>query len=223
VPVAQSIAVYPGRWALAFLFALMLLPGFDIPVSGFFYQPETTFHWTVGGVPELIRRAMPETIIASVIVCAVLWLGTRFSPAWPRWITGRHMAYLVATLLIGPGLIVESILKPVWGRARPKDITVFGGEAAYTWPWIPAQECVGNCSFASGHAAIAFWVTAYAFILPAAWRARALFGAVVFGLLMGLVRIAQGGHFLSDIVAAGFVVLLVNEVLARVILKPGPP
>lgn len=219
----RSLAVTPQRWALALLFVLMLLPGLDIPVSTVFYRPATTFGWTIGGFPELVRSGLPDAIIASVVVCAVLWAGARLYGNWPQWVTSSRLTYLVMTLLIGPGLIVEALLKPHWGRARPKDITVFGGDAVYTLPWQIADACVSNCSFVSGHAAVTFWLTAYAFLLPVKWRAPMLFVAMALGLGVGAVRIAQGGHFLSDVVAAGFIVVLVNSVLARLIVRPATP
>ncbi len=218
--VFTSLAAYPERWALALLFALMALPFLDIPLSTAFYQPETTFRWQVDGIPELVRNFVPDIIIASVFICVGMWAAAHLSPRAPRWFTNRHIIYLVTTLLVGPGVIVETLLKPNWGRARPKDLTVFGGDATYTWPWQIAQECASNCSFVSGHAAIAFWLSAYAFLLPAKWRAVGLAAALVFGFAVGFVRIAQGGHFFSDIAAAGFIVLVVNVLFARAILKP---
>jgi len=218
--VFTSLAAYPERWALALLFALMLLPFLDIPLSAFFYKPETTFRWQVDGAPEFVRNFVPDIIMASVAACIALWAAAHLSPRVPRWFTNRHILYLGTTLLVGPGVIVETLLKPLWGRARPKDITAFGGDSAYTWPWQIAQECASNCSFVSGHAAIAFWLSAYAFLLPLKWRAAGLAAALGFGFAVGFVRIAQGGHFFSDIAAAGFIVVVVNVLFARAILKP---
>lgn len=218
--VFKTFAAYPEPWLLALLFVLMLLPFLDIPLSTFFYMPETTFRWQMDGVPEFIRNFVPDIIVASVAACIILWGAAHLSPRIPRWFTNRHIIYLTTTLLVGPGVIVETLLKPNWGRARPKDITAFGGDAAYTWPWQIAQECASNCSFVSGHAAIAFWLSAYAFLLPLRWRAAGLAATLVFGFAVGFVRIAQGGHFFSDIAAAGFIVLLMNVLFARSLLKP---
>jgi lipid A 4'-phosphatase len=205
---------------LALLFVLMLLPFLDIPLSSVFYMPETTFRWQMDGIPEFVRTFVPDIIMASVAVCIILWGAAHLSPRIPRWFTNRHIIYLATTLLVGPGVIVETLLKPNWGRARPKDITAFGGDAAYTWPWQIAQECASNCSFVSGHAAIAFWLSAYAFLLPSKWRMGGLAATLVFGFAVGFVRIAQGGHFFSDVAAAGFIVVLVNVLFARALLKP---
>ena len=72
--------------------------------------------------------------------------------------------YLLTSLLLGPGLVVESFLKTFSGRARPKEIIEFGGEATFSSALVFSDQCLRNCSFVSGHAAIAFWLTAYAFI-----------------------------------------------------------
>ena len=78
---------------------------------------------------------------------------------------------------------------------------------------------MSNCAFTSGHAAIAFWIAAYAFLLPAKWRAAGILAGVLFGLAVGGVRMAQGAHFLSDVAAAGVIVLAVNALAARLILR----
>ena len=46
-----------------------------------------------------------------------------------------------------------------------------------------------------------------------------LLAGVVFGLFVGAVRIVQGAHFATDVMAAGFFVLAINLGLARVILR----
>ncbi len=220
---AFDMREHPGRWALALLFILMIVPGLTVPsidldLAGVFYNG-TGFTWSTDGVLEFVRVAVPDIIVGSFAVCVLVWIVGRINPEW-RWrISTPHITYLLLSLLVGPALIVEGLLKPFWGRARPKDIELFGGEQAYTLPWQIANECAHNCSFVSGHVAVAFWLTAYAYLLPARWRAMAVGVGVLLGLGMGFVRVAQGAHFLSDAIAAGFIVLLVNEVLASFILN----
>ncbi len=221
--IASEMREHPSRWALGLLLVLMLapvvFPSLDFAPSAWFYIPGAGFTWSADGFLEFVRAWVPDIIVGSFVVCVVLWIAGLWREQWPWRISTPRIVYLLLTLLIGPGLIVEALLKTEWGRARPKDIVMFGGEAAYTAPWQIAHECARNCSFASGHAALAFWVTAYAFLLPPKWRATGLFAGVVFGLAVGLVRIVQGAHFLSDVAAAGFVVLLVNAALTRLILN----
>ena len=53
-------------------------------------------------------------------MCLVLWLVGMWRKHAVLGLTTRKIVYLLATLLIGPGLIVESLLKPYSGRARPQ-------------------------------------------------------------------------------------------------------
>ena len=181
------------------------------------------FRWARTGLLELIRTIGPEVIIGTLVVCVLLYVASLVSQSWMWRVAPMQVFYLGLTLLIGPGLIVETILKPHWGRARPRDIAEFGGNATYSPAWQMSDQCDGNCSFVSGHAAVAFWLSAYAFILPAKWRVPVLTVSFVLGFAMGVVRIAQGAHFLSDIATAGLLVIAVNEILARLIFKQTPP
>ena len=109
----------------------------------------------------------------------------------------RMAAFLLAVLFVGPGLIVNGVWKEHWGRARPFETQNFGGEHQYTPPMQPAQECDTNCSFVSGHAAMGFYWLSLAWVLK---RRYWLVVGLVLGSFVGLGRILQGNHFLSDIV-----------------------
>lgn len=213
----SDIREHPSRWALALLLVLFALYSFDVPLARLFYIPGRGFTWDTDGMLEFVRVAAPDLVIGSFGLCVLAWVIARVKPSPHP--TGRELGFLLTTVLVGPGLIVEALLKPTWGRARPKDISEFGGMAAYTPPWQITDQCVSNCAFTSGHAAIAFWIAAYAFLLPPKWRAAGIFAGVVFGLAVGGVRIAQGAHFLSDVAAAGLIVLAVNAFFARVMLR----
>jgi membrane-associated phospholipid phosphatase len=69
------------------------------------------------------------------------------------------------------------------------------------------MECPSNCSFVSGHAALGFSLVAFAFLFPPGdMRRRVTVAALAIGTVIGLGRIAQGAHFLSDVVYAGLLV-----------------
>jgi lipid A 4'-phosphatase len=210
----------PAESALLLMAALTLLfsiPALDTGMSRLFYA--SGFSWNPHGVLEFVRAAVPTMIVGSLLFCVLIWLMSLGSGEWIWGMSTRAIVFLLATAAVGPGLLVETLLKPNWGRARPKDIAVFGGDAAYTSPFVIAHECARNCSFVSGHAAIAFWLTAYAFLLPPVWRARGIWIGAGVGLAVGLVRIIQGAHFASDIAVAGVMVIGANIVLARLILN----
>ena len=91
----------------------------------------------------------------------------------------------------------------MWGRARPGDTIQLDGKENFT-PWYQFSDaCNTNCSFVSGDAAIGFSIIILYFIT----KKEAYFWlSVVFGLLLGLIRIMEGGHFFSDVVMAALII-----------------
>src|SRR6202007_2501046 len=110
----------------------------------------------------------------------------------------------------GPGLVTNAILKDHWGRARPTQITEFGGTKAFTPALVPARQCERNCSFVAGHPALGFYLVSFGFLVPPPRRRVVEAIAIATGALFGAARIAQGGHFLSDVVFSGLVVYAVS-------------
>lgn len=214
----RDLREHPVRWTMAALCLLMFVPGLDIAFSGLFYREDVGFYLDRARFLVFAREAAPTMILGTVVFCVLLWLGGLVFHQTFLAITTRRMGYLIASLAIGPGLLVETLLKSHWGRARPNDTVFFGGHAAFTPPGWIAEECSHNCSFTSGHAAIGFWLTAYAFLLPKEWRLAGVLAGLFCGGAIGMVRVIQGAHFLSDIVFAGAFVLAVNAGLARLML-----
>jgi membrane-associated phospholipid phosphatase len=88
-------------------------------------------------------------------------------------------------------------------------VTEFNGPWAFVPYWDPRGECGRNCSFFSGEGATAFWTYAPAALTPPAWRPLAYLAATLFGITTSLLRMAFGGHFFTDVAAAGLVSFLV--------------
>lgn len=129
----------------------------------------------------------------------------------------KQALFFLLMLALGPGLVVNVLLKDHYGRARPIDVHEFGGQFPFTQFWQPGTSS-NNRSFPSGHASIAFYVVAPWFVLRRRRPGQAscwLAGGLAYGSLVGAARIMQGGHFLSDVLWAGGLVYLSGEVLAQ--------
>ena len=156
-----------------------------------------------------------------IAVCVVLALNTVreyfLGNKLPMIASNRAIIFLLFTLAIGPGLIVNTILKDHWGRARPFHVKEFGGDRKFTAAFVISDQCKTNCSFVSGDAAIGYFGLAFLFV---ARRRRILIssGAVLAGTLIGLVRMAQGAHFLSDVIFSGVFTFLVGWLLYFLLL-----
>ena len=198
---------HPWIWAAAVMVPLILFPQIDISLSAQFYEPRTqTFLLRSHPLGEFVRKTLPVILFGLAGVTALLGVA-----AWRRGrpllgISPRAAAFVLASLALGPGLVVNVLLKDNWGRPRPSTITEFGGPNHYVRALLPSDQCLDNCSFSSGHAALGFWMIAFALLASPRWRRLALLVAVAFGAAVGLVRIAQGGHFLSDVLASGVIV-----------------
>lgn len=207
-------------WFLASLLLFLTFPQIDLAVSGWFWSPDGGWIHGRDPLPEFVRKGLPAVLVGAVLYLTVLWAAGRVLKTRFWGITGPKVWYLWSSLILGPGLIVNAVFKENWGRARPSQITEFGGDAVYTPPFMIADQCTSNCSFMSGHGALGFWITAFAFLVPAPWRGRALLAALVLGAAVGLVRILQGGHFFSDVVYAGVVTVTLNWALYRWLVVP---
>ncbi len=199
----------------SFLAAALLFyafPELDIRFSMFFYDPVSRFYLADAPFCRWIYKSVEIVSIAWVIFAVLL-----LTALWIRkknWfgLSAKHLIYLLAALAMGPGLIVNFVFKDNWGRARPNDVIQFGGTSAFTPAFAISGECHHNCSFVSGHAAVGFYFIAFGFLCRRR-RSLVVLLAGIYGTVVGLVRILQGGHFLSDIVFAFFIIHALSAVL----------
>lgn len=215
---SRAVAAYAAAAALAA--ALFLLaPGIDLWAAGLFHRPDAGFFLSHWAPVRAIYAGVPFLTDAIVIGVPALYLVSllRGRPLWR--IDGRATLFLLLALALGPGLVVNTVLKDHWGRARPSQVTELGGTQRFTPALLPADQCPHNCSFPAGHPAIGFYLVSFALLIPEPRRRRlAIAAAVAAGAVVGLARMAEGGHFLSDVVFSGFIVCGVSWLLHRLIV-----
>lgn len=168
---------------------------FYIDGRGFVGERMTALVWILK-LGRWIGWAVAGLMIAVLVVKLVR--PERISDGlWRRW----WLALLAVAL--GPGLLVNGVLKAFMGRARPLQTTLFGGQAEFVPVWTPSTGCAANCSFVSGEASFALYLLVFAFWLAAGVSRTAAVGVLgLFGLAVSINRIAFGAHFLSDVVLA---------------------
>ena len=207
---------------LALVTGLIAWSGMDISTSSRFALGGS---WAVGEqFPwKLLYRIdrIPAIVLAVTGLLAMTW--GLLKPRWRHWV--RPGLFLVLLLGLGPGLLVNAVFKDHWGRPRPRQVVEFGGDKPFFQPWKKGVAGEGH-SFPSGHASVAFYMTAPFFMLRRnrprqahAWLA----GGMTFGILMGVARITQGGHFLSDIVWSWGMIYLSSIFLAYFLNPDLPP
>jgi membrane-associated PAP2 superfamily phosphatase len=216
-PIAQSVG-----FVLVASAVFLLFPGIDRWFSGLFYDPEIGFPMSRLGAFTGLRRLGDFLVWATVIALIAALIAKLVRPARPTPIPPRDILFLLATLAVGPGLLVNAILKENWGRPRPADVDVFGGEDPFVGVWRITDHCLGNCSFVSGEAATAVWLIAVAIVAPPRWRRPVVAALVVVAAALSLNRIAFGRHFLSDVLIAWGLTLLVLAGLHRLMVERPP-
>ena len=143
-----------------------------------------------------------------------VWIASFF---WTKLESWRDPGLFYALLLIvGPGLLVNVLLKPCWSRPRPHATVPFGGDREFllVWDLGSGQD---DSSFPSGHAAMGFYLMAPALVFYRR-RPRLALAFLLLGLLngsvIGLARMVAGSHFPSDVLWSGGIIYFTALLIA---------
>jgi membrane-associated PAP2 superfamily phosphatase len=203
---------------LAAVSALFIaFPNIDTAVAGLFHDASGFPASRMAGLIKL-RRLGDQLVMLVLIGLVASWIAKIVWPLRPIAIRPRTTLFLLASLILGPGLVVNGLLKSFSGRPRPIQVDLFGGNEPFVHAWSFAGQCASNCSFVAGEASSAMWLLALAFLAPKPLR---LWFAIPLGLLalaLSVNRMAFGGHFLSDVMISWGLTLLVILLLYRVLV-----
>jgi len=191
-----------------------IYPELDLKLAALFFDPQTrSFPLKASAWAAFVRDAAMWITWAMVIPALGALALKMWRPDRPLLISGRAILFLLTTLVLSSVVLSNVVFKSYWGRPRPVVVTQFNtGEFNrldfVPW-WDPRGGCARNCSFFSGEGSAAFWAVAPAALAPPAFRPLAYVAAMAFGTATGVMRMAFGGHFFTDIAAAGIVTFLV--------------
>lgn len=187
-----------------------IYPELDLKLAALFYDPATHGFPLKLDPPAAFARDAAMWIAWGLALPSIVALVVKLiRPDRPLLISGRTIAFLLLSLLLSAIVLSNATFKSHWGRPRPVLVTQFGGDLPFVAWWDPRGQCGHNCSFFSGEGATAFWTLAPAVLTPPAVRPLAYAAATLFGLATSVLRMAFGGHFFTDIAAAGLVTFLV--------------
>jgi lipid A 4'-phosphatase len=195
----------------------------DLGLVGSFYTP--------GGVNEGWVQAKLQPwkalydygeifTVGFAFFSAIMLLGAMIGKVSRKFV--KPCLVVVLTFLLGPGLLINGILKNYWGRPRPSEVNVLGGDQEYRKVWQPAGSGGGK-SFTCGHCSVAFAMISAASFFPtnAAAQLAVFFASAALGIVMGIARMAQGGHFAGDVLWS-FVLTVIVWRLIHVLVFRSP-
>ena len=197
----------------------------DSAVSAWFYDPASaSFPLRYNGALELWGHQFAKEVVIAlgggvIAICLLSFLLPDIVPH------RKVLLFLSLAMTLAPLAVV--LMKAVSVRHCPWSLSEFGGFAPHRslFDPSPSRGAPGHC-FPSGHASGGFCLFAFYFAglaIGSRRMARAGFGgALATGLGFGLVRVAQGAHFLSHNLWSALVCWLVALALYLTMFGPSP-
>ena len=211
---ASRLWLYAVSAGVAAGILFTIVPALDLLAARYFFDSEGRFAGDSGWA-GLFRNLFRTVFFLTALLAVTGLVRTiAFERTWLGLDKARWL-YLALCLAAGPGLVANVAFKNEWGRARPVQITEFGGSKTFSPPLTPSDQCATNCSFVSGEASSIFAVFFAAAFLFRKKSSTLIRTGVAAGAAAGLVRMAQGGHFLSDVIFAGVFMALTAVILDR--------
>ena len=202
------------------------VPAVDLWFSQRYHSAQAGFFQQHNPMVQALQQFTPPVCSAVFVLAALLALG---APWWARLARAagrdqlarmlqghwrRSAVMVVCVGLLCSGLVGQWGLKGHVGRPTPTQTIEFGGAAPFQPVFSVGQDPQEHRSFPSGHAAAAFSLLSIGWWASPVWRRRWFLLGLVAGSLVGMARIMQGAHYLSDVVFSFYAVWLSCELVA---------
>jgi lipid A 4'-phosphatase len=211
--------------ATALLTAALFANGsLDVAAARWFYQPAAADHWPLARqLPWSLLYRAASWLTAGLVVLGLAALGAGLVRR--RRALTRSATVLLLAVVIGPGLLDNTLFKDHWQHPRPRELIELGG----AWHYVPTPliGAEGGASFPCGHCSVGFLYAAGWWIWRRRrprWAGASLACGLALGMLLGVGRMAAGAHFLSDVIWSGLIAFAVVHVLwYHVLPEPEQP
>lgn len=204
---------------LAVLLSLFfyLFPQTDIDFTRLFFVNGVGFPMVNSCIGHFFHVTLVRIMIFFLIGLAVIYIIGEIRRKPLLTLNRRRVLFIILSISISAGLVTNVLFKNNWHRARPRDVTEFGGAKQFTPACVISDQCRRNCSFVSGEASFAFSFVCLA-LLARRRRKRWMCTAIIFACAVSFMRVMMGAHFLSDSVLAGIYTILVILTVERLLL-----
>lgn len=194
-----------------FLLLAPFTPFLDQKITAYFYVSETHTFYNPFFFQLLYTWGERWGFFLSAIALILLLFSFVTGKLYPY---RKALLAFLCTVVVGAGILTNALLKEFWGRPRPKQIEAFGGTLSYRpfyrpdlFPKEPMK------SFPSGHVAIGFCTLSTMFSFARMHKKILTYFSLLSSLIVGaglmVARVAQGGHFFSDVMAAFLLIFFV--------------
>lgn len=214
----------------AILIFFRTFPAIDMEVAEYFYreiackaeaatQPCFGFSIAMDPVMVAIRNILHKAPVFVGIGLIVLLIYRYIKTKGVIDGAFRNQSLVLANLLFGVLIVVNSGFKEYFGRVRPRNILDFGGRSDFTLAGDFIGQCISNCSFPSGEAAAGGWLLCCGLLFPPRWRKTAYIALFILGVSKALLRVTFGAHFISDAILGYILLLITGSFLAIVFVQ----
>ncbi|WP_236869740.1 phosphatase PAP2 family protein [Candidatus Bandiella numerosa] len=184
-------------------------PGIDIEFSKlFFSESKHKFYFANNFILKFIANSAYFLAFLLLAYNSILILLTFIKTKSFNYKSYKSQIIVLLVFFIGSLMIVQVYSKHHFGRARPANVREFNGDLTFSPAFKVSKQCKSNCSFVSFHTSIGMLFLIYSLEQIGKRRRFMILGTSIFTVTLGLIRIIQGKHFLSDvIISACFMII----------------